>query len=173
MEEKEEIHVDEERLEKHIEGIEREILQKKEIPEEEKNKINKRVFENIIIADLIMVFLYFISLGALNIESKVFITDLKVFSMGFVLFAIILFERSYRKDSGTLCIHGIEVLALAILMLFSPYLYATYLPVFHALIAIASFLFAIYFVSKSIILYQKMKKNYYNKKNDISEIIKK
>lgn len=173
MEKKEENQINEKELEQKIQGIEEEMIHKKQIPEVEMHKIHKKIFENILIADIVMIFFYFISLGSLNIESNVFVTDLKVFSVGLVLFSILLFERSYKKDSGNLCIHGIEVLALAIFMLFTPFIYATYFHKFHLIISAVSFLFAIYYVGKTIYLYLKMKKNYYAKKNDINEIIKK
>lgn len=173
MKGKEENQLNEEELEKKIQGIEEEIIHKKQIPEVEMNKINKKVFENIVIADLVMIFFYFISLGSLNIESNVFVMDLKVFSMGLVIFSILLFERSYKKDSGNLCVHGIEALVLAIFMLFTPFIYATYFHKFHLIVSAVSFLSAIYYVGKTIYLYLKMKRNYYAKKNDINEIIKK
>lgn len=163
----------EKQVEENIKKLEDEVIRKKEIPSEQINKMNKKVFENILIADIVMLFFYFISLGSLNIETNVFLTDLKVFSVGLVILSILLFEISYKKDSGNLCIHGIEVLVLAILTLFSTYIYATYLPKFHMIVAATSFIFAIYYVGKSIVLYQKMKKKYYTNLNDIQDIIKK
>lgn len=81
----------------NIEQIEQEIINKKKLPKEQENKMNKKAFEDILIADIVMVFLYFISLGSLNIETPIFITDLKVFSIGLIAFTIILFEISYKK----------------------------------------------------------------------------
>lgn len=170
---KKEIKVNEKELNEKLRGIEKEIVSKKELPKEETLKINKKVFENILIADVIMVFLYFISLGSWNIESTVFITDLKVFSMALIVFTIILFEYSYKKDNGNICIHGIECLFLSIFMLFSIYLYTMYIRSFDLIIASASFIFAIYYVAKAIIIYCKMRKQYFESINDISEIIKK
>lgn len=170
---KRDVKVNEKELKENLRGIENEIVRKKEIPKEEALKINKKVFENILIADVVMLFLYFISLGSLNIESAVFITDLKVFSMALIVFTIILFEYSYKKENGNICIHGIECLVLSIFMLFSIYLYTMYFRKFDLIIASASFIFAIYYVAKSIIIYRKMRKQYFESINDINEIIKK
>lgn len=160
-------------LKENLKNIEKEIVRKKELPKEETLKINKKIFENIIIAIVIMIFLGFISLGSLNIESAVFITDLKVFSMILIISTVLLFEYSYKKDSGNICIHGIECFVLAVFMLISIYLYTAYFKSFDLIIASASFIFAIYFVAKSIIIYVKMRKKYLASVNDISEIIKK
>lgn len=163
----------EKQVHENIRSLEKEILKKKELPNEELNKINKKVFENILIADIIMAFLYFVSLGSLNIESQIFIVDLKVFSIAFVVLAIILFEISYKKENGNICIHGIETLVLAIFTMLCISIYTIYLKEFHLYVATFSFLCGIYYVGKSIVIQQKMKKKYFASLNDIDEIIKK
>lgn len=169
-------NVDEENLEKvneEIEELEKEFMHKKHIPKEEQNKMNKKVFENMAIAIILMAFLYCISLGSLNIETTVFTTDLKVFSMGLIVLTIILFEISYRKENGSLAIHGIECLALSIFMLFSNYMYTMHIKDFYNYVSIFSYAFAIYLVAKSIVAYTKMKKKYIASLSDIEEITKK
>ncbi|MCI9015585.1 MAG: hypothetical protein HFJ53_00200 [Clostridia bacterium] len=159
--------------EENIKKITQEIDSKKDIPEEEMCKINKKVFENLIIADIVMFFFYFLILGSQNIETVVFMTDVKVFSIILIIITILLFEYSYRKEDSNMCIHGIETLILAILVLYSSYIYIILFYDFHLIIAAISFLFAIYYVLKSIIIFLKMKKKYYTNLNDINEIIKK
>ena len=173
MEEKAKEEVQNTKLDnEHIEKIE-ELETKKELPEIEEEKINVKVFENLVIADVVMLFLYFIALGALNIETNAFLTDLRVFSITLITFAIMLFEYSYRKENGNVCIHGIECLVLAIFTLISIYLYTLYFKKFHMIVASISFIFAVYYVGKSIIIYRKMKKQYIDSLNDINEIVKK
>lgn len=172
MEEKNQEKKDE-KLEENIQAMEKVMLHKKEIPQDEIKKINAKVFENILIADIVMIFLYFICLGSLNIESNVFMIDLKVFSIGLAVLSIFLFERSYRKESSNLCIHAIECLLLAVALLGCTYIYVTYFHKFHIIVATISFLFSIYYVGKAIVVYQRMKQKYYAKNSDIQEIIKK
>ncbi|MBO5479030.1 MAG: hypothetical protein J6A04_04955 [Clostridia bacterium] len=172
-EEKENKEVDSKQVKKGIEQLEKERMYKKHLPKEEENKINKKVFENILIADVLMVFLYFIGLGSLNIETPIFVTDLKVFSIGLIIFTIILFEVGYKKDSANLAIHGIECLIVSIFILFSNYIYIMNIKEFHIYVAIFSYISAIYYVGKSIILYRKMKKKYIASLSDINEITKK
>lgn len=163
----------ENKTKEQLERIEKEIKNKTELPKDKEENINIKVFKNLLIADVIMIFLFLISLGSLNIETPIFITDLKVFSIALIVFTIILFEYSYKKDNGTICIHGIECLVLAIFTLLSIYLYTIYFKNFSMIVACVSVAFAIYYVGKSIIIYRKMKKQYIAGLNDINEIIKK
>lgn len=159
--------------EEKIEQLEKQIVNKKKLPQEEENKINKKIFENMIIADVLMAFFYLISLGSLNIETQIFITDLKVFSIGLIILTVILFEISYKKENGNLCIHGIECLVIAIFVLFSTYLYTVYIKEFYMYVSIFAYISGIYYAIKSIIIYRKMKKKYIESLSDIDEIIKK
>ncbi len=164
---------EEKEINENIKNFEKEIQTKKELPKAVEEKINKKVFENLIIAIVVMLFLYFIGLGALNIETNIFLTDLRVFSVALSVFTIMLFEYSYRKENGNICIHGIECLLLSIFVLLSISLYTIYLKKFHMIVASVSLMFAVYYVGKSIIIYRKMQKQYIAGLNDIGEIIKK
>ena len=159
--------------EENLKKLEKEIVNKKQLPKKEEDKINKKIFENMIIADVIMAFFYLISLGSLNIETPIFITDLKVFSIGLIVLTVILFEISYKKENGNLCIHGIECLVVAIFVLFCTYLYTMYIKEFYMYVSIFAYILAIYYAVKSIIIYIKMKKKYIASLSDIDEIIKK
>ena len=154
------------------EKIENAIDEKTKMPEEEKNKIYKKIFENTVIANVIILFLYLIGIGSINIDARTFITDLRVFSIGLIIFTILLFEISYRKENTNLCIHGIEVFVLSLLTLFSIYAYVIYNNKFQILVAIVSYIFALYYVIKSTIIYLKMRKNYYKSLSDINQIVK-
>lgn len=159
--------------EENLEKLEQEIVNKKKLPQEEENKINSKIFENMIIADILMAFLYLVSLGSLNIETPIFITDLKVFSIALIVLTVIIFEVSYKKENGNLCIHGIEALVIAIFMLFSTYLYTMYMKEFYMYVSIFAYIMAIYYAVKSIVIYRKMKKKYIASLSDIDKIVKK
>lgn len=149
------------------------IKNKNRIAVETSKKIKKKIFENLIIAIIFSIYLYFIYLGSQNIEANVFLTDLKVFSFGLLIIAIILFEYSYKKDNGNLCIHGIEILILAIITLFLIYIYSLYINrTFSLIITSISIFSIIYFVIKSIIIFFRIKNVDFKSKNDIKEIIK-
>ncbi len=159
-------------INENVKKIEKEIMNKKDIPVGEENRLNKKVFENLLIAIAIMIFLYFIGLGSLNIESSIFIKDLKVFSIALIVFTIILFEYSYKKENANVCIHGIEMFFLAIVVLLFTCIYTLYFKDFTLINTFVSYVFAIYYTGKSMIIYRKMKKEYIARQSDIEEIIK-
>ena len=159
--------------ESNINRLEREMAKKNRMPKEEIIKIDKKIFENITIANVIMLFLYFISLGSLNIETEIFIKDLKVFSIGLIVLTIILYEISYKRGSVETCIHGIECMFLSFFVLFAIYLYTIDVKGFYLISSSTAYIFAIYYLGKSIILDRIIRKKYRKSINDINEIIKK
>lgn len=153
------------------EAVGKELKSKKKLPAEELKKINKRVFQNVFLAIVIMFYLDFIILGFVNIENSVFITDLKVFGMALLLVTIGIFEYAYKKDSGKHIIHGIEILLLAFITILLIYVSLMWSNKFIYITAFVSYAFAIYYVAKSIIIYKKMKKEYFLE--EMKKIIKK
>lgn len=156
-----------------IEKIDNEFKIKQKLPKEEKEKINKRLFRNVLVAIGFVLYFYFINLGAINIKPDVFLTDLKVFSITLVAVAIIIFEVSYKKEDGKLCIYGIETLIISFCSLLSIYFFSLFKDVFNLIIANISLLIAVYYIAKCIIIRKKMKKQYYQSLSDINDIIKK
>ena len=109
--------------------------------------------------------------GFINIENSVFLVDLKVFAVSILAIAIGVFEYAYKKDSGKIAIYGIETLILAFAMLAFIYLDIMCHSNFVIITVLITYTIAIYYTVKSIIIYQKMKKQYYI--NSMKEIIKK
>lgn len=158
-------------IKKIQETLKKEITAKKVIPKEEQDKMNVEVFKNIAIAIVMVVFLNFIILGFINIENSVFLVDLKVFAVSILAIATGVFEYAYKKDSGKIAIYGIETLILAFAMLAFIYLDIMCHSNFVIITVLITYTIAIYYTVKSIIIYQKMKKQYYI--NSMKEIIKK
>lgn len=158
-------------IKKIQETLKKEITAKKVIPKEEQDKMNVEVFKNIAIAIVMVVFLNFIILGFINIENSVFLVDLKVFAVSILAITIGVFEYAYKKDSGKIAIYGIETLILAFAMLAFIYLDIMCHSNFVIITVLITYTIAIYYTVKSIIIYQKMKKQYYI--NSMKEIIKK
>lgn len=153
------------------EAVGKELKSKKKLPAEELKKINKRVFQNVFLAIVIMFYLDFIILGFINIENNVFVTDLKVFGMALLILAIGIFEYAYKKDSGKHIIHGMEILLLSFITILLIYVNLMWANKFIYITAFVSYIFAIYYVGKSIIIYKKMKKEYFLE--EMKKIIKK
>lgn len=153
------------------EVVAKEINENKKIPQEELKKMYKQVFINVFIAIVIMLYLNFLILGFKNIKDNVFITDLKVFSLTLLAIAIGLFEYAYKIDSGKFALYGIEVLLLSLVTIASIYIYLIWNEKFVYIMAFLTCVFAIYYTAKSIVIYSKMKKQYFLEK--MKNIIKK
>ncbi len=161
----------EERIEIAKKELEKDIKTKKKLPKGEERKLNSIVFQNLCVGIAFMIYLLFMLLGFINIKDTVFIVDLKVFSFTVLIIAILLFERAYKKDSGTICIFGIETLVLSIATMILLYVNIQIPEKFLVIVNAISILFAVYYVGKSIILYTREKKKYFM--NNMKEIIKK
>lgn len=146
---------------------------KKDIPEEVLKVMRNKVFVNILRA--IAIFVYFI---ALNVTFSKLSQDnltncLEIVSGILLLTSLIEFERAYKKDSGVIAISAIELLVLSIHALSIIHI-CTLLKYDERIYVLASsYIFAIYYVLKSIIAYSEMKKQYIKSLNDISDIVKK
>lgn len=156
-----------------LEKIEEEIKKQTTIPEEKKNKMNKIIFHNIAIANVVMLYFIFLILGYQSILPETFIVDLQVFSVITIGIAILIFEKAYKKDNSEYAIHGIETLFLAIVTLISIYVYAKYQDKFTSIMLVVCYVFAIYYVAKSIIIYLKMRTKALKRASDIHKIAKK
>jgi len=156
----------------NLEKIKQNIEQSKQLSKEQLNEINKRVFNNILIAIFVMLYFYFINLASINIEPEKLETDLKVFSIITIFLTIIIFEIAYKKDSGKITIYGIESLLISLSTLFLAYFFTIYSKTFNLMVFWISLIFAIYYVLKSIIIYIRMKKQYKKSLSDINDIIK-
>ena len=159
------------RRDRDIAEIVREEMKKsKKVADVELGKIHSRVFQNICLAIVVMLYLNFVVLGFVNIENSVFATDLKVFSIALLVIAVGIFEYAYKKDSGRHALHGIEILMLAFSTMAFIYVNLMWSRKFVYIVALITFLFAIYYVAKAIIVYKKMKKQYFI--NEMKKVIK-
>ena len=151
--------------------MEREMI-KKHIPKEVSQEILKKIFKNLIIAIVVMI--YFISVNILyaklDVEKMEIITQ--AFSGVFILSGLIVLEIAYKKDSGTFTITAIELLVLSMHALFINHVITIYDFDFRMYLLTSSYIFAIYYVLKSIIIYTRAKMKYLKSLSDVQEIIK-
>lgn len=152
---------DEEKMQLVENEVKKDLKTKNKLPKTEERKLSSVVFENLCVAIAVMIYLFFMILGFINIKEEVYNVDLKVFSFITLIIAILLFERAYKKDSGKLCAFGIETLFLAIVTMGLLYVNIELQNIFLPIAASISMIFAIYYVAKSIYLYSKLKKKYF------------
>jgi len=154
-----------------IKEIQETIKKKKKVPKEEMEKINSKLFKNIMMALCVIIYFIFLNLGEINIKSDVYITDLKVFSLCILLVAITVIEVAYKKDSGEIALYGIEMLVLSIVTVAFIYVELMLSTKYRYIVTVTSYIFAIYYLTKSIVIYIKRRKKYFV--DDMKEIINK
>ena len=151
-----------------VKNIEKKTEEKNPIME----KTNKRIFTNIFVAILIMVYFVGVYIAYDTLQKDIFERCLQVLTMTLLAIAIIIFEISYKQDNGLLALSGIEALIIACHALAIPYITAVCKWDLRWYVTISGYAFAIYFVFKSIVVYTEGRKEYLNSFSDISEIVK-
>lgn len=100
------IQIDEEKLDKIGEEINKNKQNSKST--EKRNIHYKSIFKNIIIAIVYIIYFILILLGKNKIPTIEFIRDIKFFIILDLIASVILYEKSFKKDSTELFIYGIE-----------------------------------------------------------------
>ena len=147
-------------------------MAKKRVPKEVSQEILKKIFKNLILAIVVMI--YFIASNILYTQFELDKMELitKIFSGVFLLSGIVILEIAYKKESGTLLITTLELFVLAIHALFINHVITIYKFDFRTYILTSSYIFAIYYVLKSTVIYTKARWQYLRSLSDISEIVK-
>ena len=162
------------------EKIVKEIEEKKRLPAENRKQILKKVFLCYAFAVVILIYFLYIQLGSIYLEPNYFETISRVSAFVLLGFAIFLFENSYRNiglevedlrehknTSETIALYGIELLALAVLSLFIPYILS------NNIMMLMVYAVLYYYLIKSIFMYKYEERKYQKSLSDIKEIIKK
>lgn len=140
---------------------------------EVKEKYLKEIYLNVLKAIITTLFFFILNLAYENVSSEHLSLGIEILTMIFLFIAIYIFEKAYKKDDGNLAIQGIEILILATYTLTSRHITNKFNFEFKAYSAIASYIFAIYFVLKGIIVYTKGRREEAEELSDIREIVKK
>ena len=151
--------------------IEEQIETAKKMPKDEKKKIYKKVFANIILGIVVTLYFIGIGIGFLNIDGPTFITDLKVFSLSILAIAIILFEFAYGKDDDKTALYGVEMLFVAIMSLVLLYTCILHKDKFIAVANIVACIGVLYYLVKSISIYIREKLKWKKTISDVKEIV--
>lgn len=156
-----------------IQKIEEEINEKRKMPKEVKESLRKEIFTNIIICACLVAYFLFLFLGSVDKTKAVRVIDLKIFSTIYLATSIILFEMAYKKDNGKIAIHGIEILLVAIMTLFLPYIIFELDSKYQKIYYFVGEYIAVYYVIKCICIAIIRRRKYSKDVSDIKEIIKK
>lgn len=140
---------------------------------EVKEKYLKKIYLNILKAIIILFYFFVLNQAYANISSEHFELGIKVLTMVFLFIAIFMFEIAYKKDDDNLAIQGIEILVLSAYTLTSRHITNKFHFDFRTYSIVASYIFAIYFVLKCIVIYTRGRKEEAEELSDIKEIVKK
>ncbi len=145
----------------------------KKMPKEISQGILKKILKNLIVAIFIMV--YFITLNILytNLQENMLLDIVKICATVLLVTGIVIIEIAYKKDNGTLAITGIELLVLSMHSLFINHVTKVLNYDFRLYLLTSSYVFAIYYVLKTIIIYTKSRRKYLLSFSDVSDIVKK
>lgn len=139
---------------KKLDEISKELKADKERDEsdEKRNKKYKKILINVSIAGIIIIYLRLIIEGIINIPTIQFITDLKVFSIAELLCSLVLLEISYKRDSGSVFLNAIEMIALCGQTLFILELYSNEIYNINIYIAVLMSVSLIYYLLKITVI---------------------
>lgn len=132
----------------------------------------KTIFKNLVRAILVM--LYFITLNfaytRMNLERL--IGDIEVFSGVFLVLGILALEKAYKEEKGSTAITAIELMALSMHSLSIMNVITMMKYDFRTYLLTSSYIIAIYYVFKAIVIYTMEKRKALKELSDISEIVK-
>lgn len=140
---------------------------------EVKEKYLKEIYLNVLKAIIIVLYFLVLNLAYENISSEHLELGIEIFTMIFLFISIYIFEKAYKKDDGNLAIQGIEILVLSTYTLTSRHITNKFNFEFKNYSLVASYIFAIYFILKCIVVYTKGRKEEAENFSDIREIVKK
>lgn len=155
-----------------VENIQKEISTKIKLPKEEKQKIYKKIFVNLLIALSVLIYFIFLNLGYMRLEKEVFENDLKVFAVILICSTIYYIEKAYKTDRGTYLSYAIELFVLSIITLYMPYVYYYQNTLAQLIFTTSAVYIFIYYAIKSIVIYVINKNRYIKCESDVKDIIK-
>ena len=153
--------------------IEEEIERQYKLSSDDRKQIIKKVIFNYLIAILVMVYFILLIIGNRVLSKDIFVLGSKIADFVLLVATVVILEIAYKRDSGRITLHGIEILVVAIYSLFIPYIFYELSAPVKKYFMMAGVAAALYYIVKSIILYRLDKKKYIKSSNDIGEIIKK
>lgn len=143
----------------------------------EKNKITdvtvNKIFYNVLLAILFMIYFFVLNIGYGAIMVQRLEKDIQLFAGVFLIIGLIFLEKSYKKDDGQKAITAIEFLVMSIHSLSIMHVVTRYKFDFQIYLTASSYIFAIYYILKSIIIYTKGRKKYLDDLSDVKDIVKK
>lgn len=142
---------------------------KRKLPE----KTIKKIFLNILFAIIIMLYFFCINIIYVQFDYESSKQCIQICSGIFLLIGLIYLEIAYKKDSDSKMITAIELIVISMYSLSILHIIRKYNFEFKLYLTASSYICAIYYVLKSIIIYTQSKRKILLEASDVKEIVKK
>ena len=136
-------------------------------------KYMKKIYLNVLKAIIILLYFFVLNVACENVNPQYLEKGIELCTMILLFISIFIFEWAYRKDDDDLAIQGIEILILSAYTLTSQHITKKFDFPLKNYLLVASYIFAIYFILKCIVVYTKGRKEMAENLSDIKEIVQK
>lgn len=136
-------------------------------------KYMKKIYLNVLKAIIIVLYFFVLNVACENVNPQYLKKGIELCTMILLFISIFIFEWAYRKDDDDLAIQGIEILILSAYTLTSQHITKKFDFPLKNYLLVASYIFAIYFILKCIVVYTKGRKEMAENLSDIKEIVQK
>lgn len=136
-------------------------------------KYMKKIYLNVLKAIIVVLYFFVLNVACENVNPQYLEKGIELCTMILLFISIFIFEWAYRKDNDDLAIQGIEILILSAYTLTSQHITKKFDFSLKNYLLVASYIFAIYFILKCIVVYTKGRKEMAENLSDIKEIVQK
>lgn len=136
-------------------------------------KYMKKIYLNVLKAIIIVLYFFVLNVACENVNPQYLEKGIELCTMILLFISIFIFEWAYRKDDDDLAIQGIEILILSAYTLTTQHITKKFNFPLKNYLLVASYIFAIYFILKCIVVYTKGRKEMAENLSDIKEIVQK
>ena len=131
----------------------------KEIYHNINNAVTGDVLANLAYSSMIMIYFMFFNIQYEVLPEVTLIKYINISSIAFLIISILMIEIAYKKEKDNILLYGVEFLVLAIFTLLIKHIPKLVQCNTQTYILIGSYLFAIYYMLKSTILYTIERQN--------------
>ena len=130
------------------------------------------VLANLAYASMMMLYFLFFNILYEAVSEDILIQYINISSMAFLIISILIIEIENKNEDDNMLIYGLEFLVLSIFILLIKHIPKLLTLNTQTYILIGSYIFALYYMLKSTILYTKEKQQELKNYSDIKEIVK-
>ena len=136
-------------------------------------KSYKEVYYQILYAIGIIIYFFITNYICYKMGKEKAVSIIEMFATAFFIIGLIVLEIAYKKDSGKMAITAIELLIISFYSITIMHIVTKFKFDFQIYLLTSSYIIAIYYVLKAIVVYTKERREYLNSFSDIKEIVKK